>query len=304
MSVWRSVTVENVFHAKYAGDRDDALLVTRARRGDKKALEALIAKHQQWIYNLALRMAGSPDDSQDVTQEILIKIVTRLGSFEGRSSFRTWLYRIVVNHVLTMKRKPWERYFFSFERHAQLIERLGRPGTSPAGGGAVDERLLLQETRTGCMTGMLLCLDRRERISLILSVFFDADSTLGGALLGTSPENYRQVLSRARRRLANFMNDNCGMMNESNTCRCESRIQGARRAGLIDPQKPRFNLPFLNKVRDFVEEEAPFVEEAVQMKLQGLLRDLPLYASPDFQRVVSLMVRRGKIGKIVRFPRE
>jgi RNA polymerase sigma factor (sigma-70 family) len=293
--------MEDVFHAKYAGDPEDALLVERARRGQKDALEALIAKHQQWIYNLALRMVGNPDDARDVTQEMLIKIVTHLASFEGRSSFRTWLYRIVVNHVLTMKRKPWERYFFSFERHAKLIERLGNAGTTNAGGNDVDERLLLEETRTGCMTGMLLCLDRRERISLILSTFFDADSALGGELLETSPENYRKILSRARKRLGNFMNDRCGMMNDANPCRCESRIKGAIQVGLVDPRKPRFNLPFLNKVRDFVAEKAPFVREAVQKKLQGLLRDLPMYSSPDFQRVISVMLKRGEIGELVGF---
>jgi RNA polymerase sigma factor (sigma-70 family) len=293
--------MEDVFCARYAGDPDDVLLVERARAGQKDAVEALIAKHQQWIYNVALRMVGNSDDARDVTQETLIKIVTRLASFEGRSRFRTWLYRIVVNHVLTMKRKPWERYFYSFERHAGLIEHLGEPGTPDARGNAVDERLLLEETRTGCMTGMLLCLDRRERMSLILSTFFEADSAFGGELLETSPENYRQILSRARKRLGNFMNDRCGMMNEANPCRCESRIQGAMRAGLVDPQKLRFNLPRLGKVRDFVKEKAPLLEEAVQLKLQGLLRDLPIYTSPDFHRVISLMLKRGEIGEIVGF---
>jgi RNA polymerase sigma factor (sigma-70 family) len=49
-------------------------------------------------------MLHHPQDAEDATQEILIKVLTRLSSFEGRSSFRTWLYRIVVNHVLNMKR--------------------------------------------------------------------------------------------------------------------------------------------------------------------------------------------------------
>jgi len=57
-----------------------------------------------WIYNIAVRMLHHPQDAEDATQEILIKVLTRLSPFEGRSSFRTWLYRIVVNHVLSMKR--------------------------------------------------------------------------------------------------------------------------------------------------------------------------------------------------------
>src|SRR6201981_2347913 len=85
-------------------DRDDQNLVMRARSGDRAALEDLVQRHQGWIYNLAVRMLYHPQDAEDATQEILIKILTRLSSFEGRSSFRTWLYRIVVNHVLNMKR--------------------------------------------------------------------------------------------------------------------------------------------------------------------------------------------------------
>jgi len=76
----------------------------RARGGDRKALEDLIERHQAWIYNIALRMLFHPQDAEDATQEILIKVVTRLSSFEGRSSFRTWLYRIVVNHLLNVRR--------------------------------------------------------------------------------------------------------------------------------------------------------------------------------------------------------
>src|SRR5260370_42011875 len=85
-------------------DPEEEALVMGARSGDRQALEDLIERHQGWIYNSAVRMLYHPQDAEDETQEILIKVLTRLSSFEGRSSFRTWLYRIVVNHVLNMKR--------------------------------------------------------------------------------------------------------------------------------------------------------------------------------------------------------
>jgi len=85
-------------------DHEDQSLVLRARSGDRQALEDLVQRHQAWIYNIAVRMLFHPQDAEDATQEILIKVLTRLSSFEGRSRFRTWLYRIVVNHVLNMKR--------------------------------------------------------------------------------------------------------------------------------------------------------------------------------------------------------
>src|SRR5215467_10174795 len=89
-------------------DHEDQNLVMRARSGDRTALEDLLQHHQGWIYNIAVRMLYHPQDAEDATQEILIKVLTRLSSFEGRSSFRTWLYRIVVNHMLNTKRGPVE----------------------------------------------------------------------------------------------------------------------------------------------------------------------------------------------------
>ena len=85
-------------------EHQDQNLVARARSGERGALEDLIREHQGWIYNIALRMLFHPQDAEDATQEILVKVLTRLSSFEGRSSFRTWLYRIVVNHVLNTRR--------------------------------------------------------------------------------------------------------------------------------------------------------------------------------------------------------
>jgi DNA-directed RNA polymerase specialized sigma24 family protein len=64
-------------------DHEDQNLVMRARAGDRTALEDLLQHHQGWIYNTAVRMLYHPQDAEDATQEILIKILTRLSSFEG-----------------------------------------------------------------------------------------------------------------------------------------------------------------------------------------------------------------------------
>ena len=293
--------MEDIFRTGYEGDMDDAPLVAAVQRGDKVALEALMRKHQEWIYNIALRMVGNPDDAEDVTQEILIKLMTRLSQFEKRSSFRTWVYRIVVNHVLTMRRRVWERLFCSLERHGALIESLQDADPARAGDNPAEEKLLAEEIKTGCMTAMLLCLDRRERIAVILGTLFGVSSTLGAELLETTAENYRQIVSRARRRLANFMNEKCGVMNTSNPCRCTKTIRGATKAGLVNPERLRFSLPYLHRVRDLVAEKVPLVDAAVEMRIQNLLREQPLYTSPDFKRLVNVILRRKDVGEIVDF---
>jgi RNA polymerase sigma factor (sigma-70 family) len=290
----KAVEMENVFGAGYAGDMDDAALVDRAKQGEKAALEALVKKHQEWIYNIALRMVGNPEDAEDIAQEILIKLITKLSTFRKRSSFRTWLYRIVVNHALTMRRRPWERMFRSFDRQARLIDTLQASDS-------VEEELLVHETRTGCISGMLLCLDRSQRLALILGTFFGASSTLGGELMETTPEGFRQILSRARKQLGNFMNDTCGLMNENNPCRCPRKVQSAIRAGFVDPANLRFNGRYLRRIEEFVTEKADSIDAAFETKLHGILRREPLYAAPNYRRMIGVMLRRGDLGKIINF---
>ncbi|MBI3753389.1 MAG: sigma-70 family RNA polymerase sigma factor, partial [Deltaproteobacteria bacterium] len=88
------------FAKEYDADTTDAALVESAQKGDRGALEKLIVRHQAWIYNIAMRMVLNPQIAEDVTQEVLIKVLTKLSTFQGRSNFRTWLYRIAANHVI------------------------------------------------------------------------------------------------------------------------------------------------------------------------------------------------------------
>ena len=78
------MTINNPL-ADNSPDHEDQSLVLRARSGDHQALEDLVQRHQTWIYNIAIRMLHHPQDAEDTTQEILIKVLTRLSSFEGRS---------------------------------------------------------------------------------------------------------------------------------------------------------------------------------------------------------------------------
>ena len=141
-------------------DPDDLRLVRRVQDGDGDALEALVIRHQDWIYNIVLRMVYHPEDAEDATQEVLLKLLTKLSTFEGRSSFRTWLYRIVVNHVLNMKRARAEVAEWNFEKYGRGLDGapdmdLPDPHSVPA-----DVQLLVDEARITCSSGMLLCLDR------------------------------------------------------------------------------------------------------------------------------------------------
>lgn len=90
----------------------DAALVERARKGDRRAFDALVIKYQQKIVQLVSRYVSNNSDALDVSQEAFIKAYRAIGSFRGDSAFYTWLYRIAINtaknHLTARNRRPVE----------------------------------------------------------------------------------------------------------------------------------------------------------------------------------------------------
>src|SRR5947199_6095772 len=95
-------------------------------------------------------MLAHPQDAEDATQEVLIKALTRLSSFEGRSTFRTWLYRIVVNHVLNMKRGRLEPETLTFGCYAHGLDNTPDLDPPDEASVPVDVRLVVDEARISC----------------------------------------------------------------------------------------------------------------------------------------------------------
>jgi RNA polymerase sigma-70 factor (ECF subfamily) len=86
----------------------DRGLVERCREGDPQAFARLVALHESMVVNLAARMLGDVEEARDVAQEVFLQVYRTLGRFEGRSSIKTWIYRIVVNQCHN-RRRWWRR---------------------------------------------------------------------------------------------------------------------------------------------------------------------------------------------------
>src|ERR1039457_6945694 len=96
----RGVTVVLMTTAETPDDE----LVRAAQSGSREATELLLIRHQPWVFNLAVRMLLRRTDAEDATQEVLLNAFKALPSFRGDCQFRTWLYRIAVNHILNIKK--------------------------------------------------------------------------------------------------------------------------------------------------------------------------------------------------------
>lgn len=82
-------------------------LLELCRRGDPEAFARLVSLHEGMVYGLALRLLGDADEAQDLAQDVFLQVYRGLGRFEGRSSLKTWIYRIVVNQ--SRNRQRWWR---------------------------------------------------------------------------------------------------------------------------------------------------------------------------------------------------
>jgi RNA polymerase sigma factor (sigma-70 family) len=272
-----------------AFDLEDQGLVARARAGQREALEALVERHQAWIYNIAVRMLYHPHDAEDATQEILVKALTRLASFEGRSTFRTWLYRIVVNHVLNTKRGRREPEALTFGCYAHGLD--ATPDFDPPDARAVpvDVRLLVDEARITCTAGMLLCLDREQRLIYILGEIFEVSDAIGAELLEVRRDNFRQRLARARRDLHSFMNDKCGLVNPANPCRCAKKTRGFIDAGYVDPEHLLFAQERVQQVRKAARTKTEALA-ALDEQCAEIFREHPFHEAPDLVPALRRLV--------------
>jgi RNA polymerase sigma-70 factor, ECF subfamily len=101
---------------------DEESLIERVQEGHTDAFEQLYRQHVSRIYALCLRMTGNRPEAEDRTQEVFVKAWQKISSFEGRSSFHTWLHRIAVNLLISAHRKNTnkDRYEFSVEDTAQV----------------------------------------------------------------------------------------------------------------------------------------------------------------------------------------
>jgi RNA polymerase sigma factor (sigma-70 family) len=268
-------------------------LVESAKASDKAALEEIIRGIQDRVYGLALRMLWHPEDAKDATQEILIRIVTHLGSFRHESAFMTWVYRVAANYLVTTRKRRAELEGMTFERFGRELDEGLSDGPLRLAAEA-DQDLLVEEVKIGCTQGMLLCLDRDHRLAYILGEIFEVTGEEGGTILGISAATFRKRLSRARNRVREFMRQKCGLVNPANRCRCARRVERAIRIGRIDPHhllfagqpaRARRDADLLRRIEEMEELE----------RAAAVFRSHPDYAAPEtFLETIRTLIDSGR----------
>jgi RNA polymerase sigma-70 factor, ECF subfamily len=172
----------------------DPILVTRAKDGDRLALDALCARHAPRVERLARHLLRDPEDAEDAAQEALAKVCVRLKQFRGESQFSTWLHRLVVNTC----RDAAERR--STRSHEQLADDLSAgPDADPLRAAS------MSELRRELCDSLAEVSPRQAQVVVLrdtLGYSFEEIAEATGMPVGTAKCHAHRGRNRLRERLA------------------------------------------------------------------------------------------------------
>jgi len=168
----------------------DAPVVDQVLGGDQAAFGGLVRRHQRGLFFLCLRYVRNEEDAADLTQRALLRSYEKLGSFDGRSAFRTWLYRIAVNLCLNAIRDRDRRATVGLEPQT---------GAVPA---SQDDDLDRCRRRDQLREGVEH-LPPKQRMTVILRIYhelsFSEVAEVMGGTVGSAKVNYHHAMKRLRR---------------------------------------------------------------------------------------------------------
>jgi len=266
-------------------DKEDLELIQTALNGDKKALETLILAHYDFIYNVAIRMVFNEADALDITQDIVVKIITNLSSFKKNISFKGWLYRITVNHFLNLKKRPIEKSVTTFTAYGRGLDEI--KNEMYVSQSSSELQLIIKEIEISCTRGMLMCLSRSQRVMYIFGEILEIGHILGAHIFETTKENYRKQLSRVRMDMHSFMNDKCGLVNPENPCRCKNKTKGFIEKGWVNPEEKTFTREYNKSVNEVLELTAESMKHLVPIVSQKVYQSQPFYTPENKYKLLK-----------------
>lgn len=153
----------------------------------------------------------------------------------------------------------------------------------------------IEDAKIGCMSGMLLCLDREQRLVYILGEILSIDHTIGSQMLDISKDNFRQKLVRARRDLYNFMHQKCGLVNKSNPCRCDKKTKSFTQAGWVDKDNLKFNTSYVKTIAEIAPQKVDELLSLETVEYVELFKNLPFQEKQHNNKVLDNILTDNKI---------
>ena len=183
----------------------DEELVALARRGDRRAFEDLVDRHKEKAYRIAFDFTRDRDDAKDLSQDAFLKAFTHLKNFDGRSSFYTWFYRILVNLCLDYKRRRKRAPADTFD---ETVENEMEPSHQPEQPRSPDQQVWARQL--SLRVGQALDeLPARQRTAFVLKnhqgLSIKEIAELMETAEGTVKVHLHRAVAALRERLAEFV---------------------------------------------------------------------------------------------------
>jgi RNA polymerase sigma factor (sigma-70 family) len=248
-------------------------------------------------------MTGDTYRAEDVTQEILIKTIAKLSTYDQKkAAFRTWLYRIVANHIINMKESKKEQFFAA---HAQNLDfatfSLNLPDVKKTT--SMCDKDIIDETKNYCTLCILLCLTRMERMVLIIGAIFEVTDRIGAEICDISRANFRKILSRSRKKVADYFQNNCSLFNERNPCKCSEQVSYLIQLGMIKPSDMNIKHDSMGTIRTVLGKTIIDIENSYTEFLT-LYQEQPFFKGPDMVSWLKDLLQRNNINEIFMQSRE
>ena len=170
----------------------DAELLRAVAGGDRAAFDRLSRRHLDRAYGVALRMTGSRADAQDVVQDVFLRLWQRPDAWRpGQAQFSTWLYRVVVNRCLDLKRRP----------KGTDLDSVDEPQAPDANA----EDSLLDAERSRALDSAVNQLPERQRAAIVLTYTAGLRNAEAASAMDISVKAFEALLVRAKRELRDFL---------------------------------------------------------------------------------------------------
>lgn len=250
-------------------------------------IEELFNFYNNYIYNICIRLVYNKQDAEDLTQDVWLKITNSLDSFRQESDIKTWMYKIAYNAFLDNCQKYQKLEFDKFASTMDAIENSDIEQHYESQLAAV----ITEEAKVGCLLGMLLCLDYEQRIIFVLSEIFEIKGEILAEILNISHDSLRQKNKRAKDDLYNFMNNNCSLVNQSNSCKCSKKAYGLIKAGYISDIS-NINKQNLKQIYKMLKPKSNKLDTELEIIFANLYKNHPFYELNDDEFAKKILQNR------------
>jgi len=201
-------------------DTSDRDLVAQATAGDEEAFAQLVLRHQTTMKSYLYRLATCREDAEDLAQELWIHVFTRLATYTGRTSVRTWLFAmttdLAVGHPRVQARWPieaQEKAKALASSDPEIDDLLQRTHwESPRA------RYEMREHIDFCFTCIMKTLPLDEHLAFMLSELYDLTTGEVAEVLGSAAEDIDLLLQQARATMTEIFGQRCGLIRQQGVC--------------------------------------------------------------------------------------